>query len=105
MKNKFLMLLNTLVVTFVATLVAGANLYAADVAPAQTMTAPSNSLPATGPSGDHPCAKDAQTFCAGKTYGKGLVKCMKENNDKLAPACKEKIESFFAKDRAQRAKK
>ena len=102
MKNNFLI--------FVITLVASANLYAADVAPAKTApapaaTAPSNSLPATGPSGDHPCAKDAQTFCAGKAYGKGLVKCMKENNAKLAPECKEKIESFFAQDRAKKVKK
>jgi hypothetical protein len=105
MKNKFLMMF-----VIFGTLVAGANLYAAEIAPnravaAPAMTAPSNSLPATGPSGDHPCAKDAQTYCAGKAYGKGLVKCMKENNAKLAPACKEKIESFFAPDRAKKAKK
>ncbi len=63
---------------------------------------PSNSLPATGPQGDHPCANDAKTICPGKTYGKGLVKCMKENKAKLAPACQEKLESFFNEDRAQK---
>jgi hypothetical protein len=102
MKNNFTTLF--LLALFVFALGISSNLYAADTAPAASKP-PSNSLPATGPSGDHPCAKDAQSLCAGKTYGKGLVKCMKENKAKLAPACQEKLETFFAPDRAKKTKK
>jgi hypothetical protein len=42
-------------------------------------------------SGDAACKTDAETLCAGKTYGKGLVKCMQENKAKLSQGCKDKM--------------
>lgn len=39
--------------------------------------------------GDGPCAKDRETLCAGVEPGDGKVmKCMKENVEKLSPECK-----------------
>lgn len=39
-----------------------------------------------------PCADDIAQYCKNAKSGKGgIVKCLKENNDKLSPACKEKM--------------
>lgn len=44
---------------------------------------------------DGPCAKDRESFCAGQK-GHALMKCMKENSDKLSPECKAKHETMKA---------
>ncbi|HEY5993626.1 MAG TPA: cysteine rich repeat-containing protein [Gallionellaceae bacterium] len=42
-----------------------------------------------------PCAEDAQKFCKGVEPGEGrIVKCMKQHENELSPACKGKIAEF-----------
>lgn len=39
--------------------------------------------------GDGPCAKDRESFCAGvETGGGAVMKCLKENEEKLSVECK-----------------
>ena len=39
--------------------------------------------------GEGPCAKDREMYCAGVEHGEGrLMKCMKDNADKLSAECK-----------------
>lgn len=35
-----------------------------------------------------PCAKDRETYCPGMKAGHGLIKCLKEHDDKLSAECK-----------------
>lgn len=46
-----------------------------------------------------PCAKDRESLCAGVEAGEGrIVKCLKDNEDKLSAECK----SSFEQSKAQR---
>ncbi|MEI6093426.1 MAG: cysteine rich repeat-containing protein [bacterium] len=39
-----------------------------------------------------PCKADKEQFCSGVKKGKGRIKkCLKANEEKLTPACKEKL--------------
>ncbi|MBC7693526.1 MAG: hypothetical protein H7222_17300 [Methylotenera sp.] len=38
-----------------------------------------------------PCKDDGARFCSGKTWGKGLGKCLKGHEAELSPACKAKL--------------
>ncbi len=40
----------------------------------------------------HPCKADREKFCAGKEWGKGLGKCLKEHKTELSGECKARLE-------------
>jgi hypothetical protein len=45
--------------------------------------------------GEGPCAKDREKYCADVEPGEGrMMKCMKDNKDKLSPECKEHREKM-----------
>lgn len=51
---------------------------------------------------NHPCAPDIQKFCAGTEKGQGrIMKCLKEHEKELSPACLEKKEASKEKIKAK----
>lgn len=43
----------------------------------------------------NPCRNDAETLCPGVTPGEGrIIKCLRENKDKLSPECKAQHEKM-----------
>lgn len=51
---------------------------------------------------NHPCAEDVKKFCTGVEKGQGrIVKCLKEHESNLAPACTSKMLAGKEKIRAK----